>query len=453
MEYQAGTTTLSVEAHDLFRTRRERVLNRLGDQAALVLAASPELVVGRDTELRYVADPELFYLTGYHEPDAVAVFAPAHESASFTLFVRPRDTERELWTGPRGGTEAATSVFGAQQAFPLEELAARLPTLLAQADVIYARLGGGSHLLDELLQRALQQGRRARPRQGKGPHTLTDPGVLLDELRVGKDAHEIGRLRRAAEITVAGFLDALPRIRPAAGEWEIEAALEAGFRARGADGFAFPTIVAGGSNATVLHYVNNQSLLRDGELVLIDAGARYRMYCGDISRTFPVGGRFSPLQRELYDAVLRAHDAAIALARPGVTVADLHNAAMEELLPALADFGLLAGKTVAEARADEQSYRRFCPHKTSHWLGLEVHDVGAYAWRSGPRPLEAGMVLTVEPGIYIPGDCAEAPAGLRGTGVRLEDDVLITETGSEVLTAALPIRADQIEALLEARPT
>jgi Xaa-Pro aminopeptidase len=448
MAHPATTRELAVTPRAVYRGRRERVLAALGEHAALVLAASPELQVGRDTELRYLVDPELYYLTGYCEPEAVAVFVPARVDAPFTLFVRPRDVDRERWTGIRGGTDAARALFDADESYAIQELNERLPALLADVDQVYMRLDPGHAARMELLARLLARGRSTRARSGKGPHTLTDPGVLLDELRVVKDGHEIELMRRAAELTVAGFHDAIPWICPGNGEWQLEAALEAGFRRRGADGVAFPSIVASGHNATVLHYISNAATLQAGELVLIDAGARYQMYCGDITRTFPVSGHFSAPQRVLYEAVLAAHDAAIALARPGVTVEALQRVAQDILLNAVVELNLLEKETLDQAPVEEASYRPFIPHKTSHWLGLDVHDVGAYAYRAGARALEPGMVLTVEPGLYIPPDCARAPAELRGSGVRIEDDLLITETGCEVLTASLPVRADELAALV-----
>ncbi|MGH7466805.1 MAG: aminopeptidase P N-terminal domain-containing protein [Longimicrobiales bacterium] len=450
MAHPIATHQLALEPRDLYRGRRERVLSALGEHSALVLAAYPERQLGRDTEIRYIVNPELYYLTGYREPEAVVVLRPGAEPP-YTMFVRPRDPERERWAGARGGAEAARAVFGADEAHPIQELAERLPALLADTDVIYARLDSAHPQLVELLSHALARGRSTRARSGKGPHTLTDPGVLLDELRVIKDEYEIAQVRRAAELSVAGFFDALPWIEAGHGEWEIEAALDAGFRKRGADGCAFPTIVAAGANATVLHYVRNDCALQAGQLVLIDAGARYQMYCGDISRTFPVSGHFSARQRVVYDAVLHAHDAAIAAARPGATVDDLHRGALEPLLNVLFELDMIDGKNLDQARDDEASYRQFIPHKTSHWLGLDVHDVGAYALRTGGRPLQPGMVLTVEPGLYIPQHCERAPTELRGCGVRIEDDILITDSSCEVLTAALPVRAHDIEALMQKR--
>jgi Xaa-Pro aminopeptidase len=275
--------------------------------------------------------------------------------------------------------------------------------------------------------------------------------VLLDEMRVTKDALEIEQLRRAAQVTVAGFRRVARLIKPGIGEWVIEAAIEAEFRTQAADGSAFPSIIASGNNATVLHYIANEAIMQAGDLVLIDAGARYRGYCGDISRTFPVSGRFTPLQRELYDGVLAAHDAAIAAVRPGATVDQIHDAAQQKLIEVLSTLGAI-DKSANDEPPAEASYKKYIPHKTSHWLGLEVHDVGAYAFRSGPRPLRAGMVLTVEPGVYIPTDANGVAPELRGVGIRIEDDALVTASGAEVLTAALPTRASEIEALMLAAP-
>jgi Xaa-Pro aminopeptidase len=434
----------------VFRARRARVLSLLRPEEALILVAAPEVVVGRDTEQRYVVDAELFYLTGYREPEAVAVFVPG-AAHPFTMFVRARDATREIWTGPRGGLEAARETFGADEAYPISEIEQKLPQLVAGADTLYARLDSGRADIDRLIQKIVVDARRWRPRKGRGPQALVDPGALLDELRLFKDAEEVVALRCAAQISAAAFRDVLPQIRAGVGEWQIEAALEAGFRTRGATGFSFPTIVASGPNATVLHHVSNDRVLQDGELVPIDAGARYGMYCGDITRTFPVNGSFTPLQRSLYEAVLRAHDAAIAAARPGNTIDHVQEAALREMLAWLKELQLLE-KSVDEALADDASYKRYCPHKTSHWLGLEVHDVGDYVVNGEPRQLLPGMVITIEPGLSLPTDTATLPAELRGAGVRIEDDVLITEDGAEVLTTELPTAADEVEAMLrEAR--
>jgi Xaa-Pro aminopeptidase len=431
---------------DVYADRRARVLTALGEHGALVLPAAPELRVGLDGEVRYVVDASLYYLTGYREPEAVLVLCPSAD-APFTFFVRARDPERELWTGGRGGVDDATARFRADAAFPIGELAQRLPKLLAGADTLFGRLGVGRPDVDALLLGALERARRARPRTGRGPRALVDPGALLDDMRLRKEPCEIERMRAAARITVDAFRDAAAIIRPGAAEYEVEAALDAGFRRRGADGPAFPTIVASGTNATVLHYVANTRTLRAGELVLLDAGARMD-YCGDVSRTLPVSGSFTAAQRALYEGVRGALCAGVAAARPGATIDDVHDAARARLVDALVDLGFLAGP--ADAYADEEraaEVKRFYPHRTSHWLGLDVHDVGDYVVDGAPRRLEPGMVFTVEPGLYIPADAAPGPAELYGTGIRIEDDVLITADGHEVLTRALPTGTDAVAGL------
>lgn len=413
---------------DIFAKRRQAVLEKLGDTGVLVLGAAPEITIGRDTELRYVADAELFYLTGYTEPEAVLVLSGADAKAVFTMFVRERDPAREQWTGTRGGLEAAREHFGADVARPVGELSQHLLPLLETADVMYARLGTGRPELDGVIQRALTAARLRRPRTGRSPHTLTDPGQILDPMRMLKDEQELTSIREATRITSEAFIETLSRVRGGVGEWEIEASLEHGFRSRGADGPAFPTIAAAGANATVLHYISNNSVARDGDLLLLDAGARYRMYCGDVSRTIPVSGTFTGEQRDLYDVVLAAHAAAIAATRPGAPADAPHQAAQRVLAQGLVGLGLLSGKRDSAAE-DQEKLNRYYPHRTSHWLGLEVHDVGAYATRNGPILLAPNMVLTIEPGLYI----AE-----RGIGIRIEDDVVVTENGCEVLTAGVP---------------
>lgn len=423
--------------NDVWAARRTRVREQIGDRGALVVAAGPELGFGRDGEIRYTPDPDLYYLSGYTEPEAVMVLAPG--DAPFTMFVRPRDPDRELWTGPRGGIEAARERFGADAAWPIAELREKLPKLLAEADTIFARVGTGRADVDALILDALAAGRRSRPRRGRGPHSLVDSGTVLDEMRLIKDATEIEKLRAAARLTVEAFAEAVAQIRPGAGEWEVEASLEYAFRKRGASGPAFPTIVASGPNATVLHYTENARVMQAGELVLIDAGARLDMYCADVSRTVPVSSGTGDARRALYEAVRAAHDGAIEAVTPGAPAAAPQEAAQRILVEALIGIGLIDGPLDA-ALEDAERTRRLLPHRVSHWLGLEVHDPGGYVDADGaPRILAPGMVLTIEPGVYVPPDLERAPVELRGTGIRIEDDVLVTAAGAEVLTAGLPI--------------
>lgn len=411
-----------------YAQRRRAVLDLLGETAALVLSASPELVVGRDTELRYIADAELFYLTGYTEPEAVLVLNPANRDEPFAMFVRPRDPAREQWSGARGGMEAAREQFAADAAYPVAELAERLPKMLETADIVYARLGTGRPEVDGVLQKTIAAARHRRSRTGRSPHTLTDPGEVLDAMRLLKDDSEITLIREATRITSEAFIETLARVRAGMGEWEIEAAVEHGFRSRGASGPAFPTIAAAGANATVLHYISNDAALRDGDLLLLDAGARYHMYCGDITRTVAVSGKFTDEQRDLYDVVRAANDAAIEATQPDAAMDAPHEAVQRVLAEGLIGLGILSG-SVESVIEDEQGLKRYYPHRTSHWLGLDVHDVGAYATRAGPVTLVPGMVLTIEPGLYLPE---------RGIGIRIEDDVVVTKDGREVLTSAVP---------------
>lgn len=431
-----------------YAARRARVLEALGPDGALLVPASPELVVGPDGEVRYVPDADLYWLTGYREPEAVLVLCPSAETP-FTLFVRPRDATSERWTGVRGGVEAARDEFGADAAHPIAELNAKLPGLLASARTLYTPVTFARKEVEEAVRAARVAAQRTRQRSGKGVHTVTDLHVLLAPMRMHKDTHELARIRRAAEITVAGFHDAIRTLRDAPTEWQVEAALEYGFRSRGAYGSAFPPIVAGGVNATVLHYIDNAAPLRVGDLLLIDAGARFDMYCADVTRTFPIGGAFSPEQRAVYDVVHAAHDAARAAAAPGCAVGDIHDAALRVLVQGMLDLGLLRG--AIDDIIEKKEHEKYYPHRTAHWLGLDVHDAGPYVLDGGGAlPLESGMVLTIEPGLYVPADDDSAPEALRGIGVRLEDNVVITDAGHEVLTDGLPLAGAEVEELVGA---
>jgi Xaa-Pro aminopeptidase len=432
---------------DAFALRRSRVLAALGETAgALVAAAAPELRTRGDGDVRYTPDADLYYLTGLTDPGAVLVLCPSAEQP-FTLFVLPREPEQERWTGPRPDAEAVRERCGADAVHSIGELAERLPKLVAGADVLFAAVASDRAEVDAAVRAALAAARRERPRKGRGPHTLTDPRVLLAPMRVRKDAGEVERLRDAARVTARAFAGLAARLTRAAGEWEVEAVLDHGFRSAGADGPAFPTIAAAGANATVLHYTRNDAPIRPGQLVLVDGGARQRMYCGDISRTFPASGTFTAAQRDAYDVVLGARAAAMAAIAPGAGADVLHDAAVRVLVNGMRDLGLLDGSP--DEIVEKRGYRKYFPHQTSHWLGLDVHDPGDYVTGDGsPVALEPGMVLTVEPGLYIPADDDAAPAELRGMGIRIEDDVLVTGDGHEVLTALLPAGAADIESLL-----
>ncbi|HSH45080.1 MAG TPA: aminopeptidase P N-terminal domain-containing protein [Longimicrobiales bacterium] len=427
--------------------RRQTVLEQLDRREAMVLPAAPEIVVGRDTELRYIPDPDLWYLTGYPEPEAVAVLAPGADHP-FTLFVRDRDPRQETWTGPRGGVPAATERYGADAAHPVGRLDRRLPELLQDVDRIHFRLGTGRDDVERVVLDALRAGRHRRQRSGYGPAELVDPGLLLDEMRLVKGPTEIDAIRDAVCLTIHGMRQGLAAARDGAGEWEVEAAVNAAFRAGGGDGPGFATIAASGPNACVLHHIANDRVMRDGELLLVDAGARLNAYNGDLTRTFPVGGTFTGPARNVYDIVAAANQAAIDAVRPGNTIDDVHRAAATVLATGAVELGLLTGDP-ADLVDDPDALRGYYPHRTSHWLGLDVHDVGTYAVAGQPRPLEPGMVLTIEPGLYIPAHHDDAHPDLRGLGVRIEDDILVTANGAENLSADLPTDADRVASLTD----
>jgi len=376
------------------------------------------------------------------------VYRPEHDEP-LTLFVRERDNDAEIWSGRRVGPDGARERFGADAAHPLAELDAKLPTLLDGATRIITSIGRYPSF-ERRIHRALEALHK-RNRYGAAPPTvLVDARAVVGEDRMVKDEAAMQSLRRAVDITVAGHLEAMATLRPGMHEFEVEAIVESAFRRRGAGGSGYGSIVGAGANATVLHYVDNDGLIRDGDLVLLDAGAEWDLFTGDLTRTFPASGRFAPAQAELYDVVLRANEAAIAKVFPGSNVDAIHRTAVEHLVEGLLDLGLLTGER--DRILEEESYKRYYMHRTSHWLGADVHDVGWYCADGQPRPLAPGYVLTVEPGLYVAHDDEQAPPAFRGLGIRIEDDVLVTERGPEVLTASAPKTRAALEALIGSVP-
>ena len=429
------------------RRRREAVLNQLGS-AVMILPSALPAHRSRDTEYRYRPDSELYYLTGTTEPESLLVLVGGQDPR-FILFVRSRDTKEELWAGPRLGPEAAAEAFGADECYSIAEMDDRLPGLLQTGERIHYRLGVGERV-DGFVRRALGQARTSGLRRGTGPRGLVDPGEILDELRLRKDAEEIEAIRAAARISAEGHRSGAAAIAAGVGEWVVEAAVDAEFRAAGATGPGFATIVGSGSNACILHYVENRDTIDDGALVLIDAGADAALYNGDITRTYPAGGGFADTQRDVYRIIEAARQSAVERVAPGVTIASVHDAAARTIVEGLVGLGVLSGST--EELFSEARYRPFFPHQTSHWLGLDVHDPGDYAKAGESRVLEPGMVFTIEPGLYFrPEACEDAAARFSGIGVRIEDDVLVTDDGCEVLTAALPTGESEVEDLVGAR--
>ena len=430
----------------IHKARRDEVLRRMRElspgPSVAVLPAMPVATRNSDVEHAYRADSDIFFLTGFEEPEAVAVLST---EKGLTLFVRPRDKEREIWNGRRAGVDGALKEFGADAAFELGKLDEELPRLLGGARTLFYRLGGDDAEFDARMARMLRT-LRQRSRAGvDAPRRIEDPGQIVHELRLRKEPLELQTLRKAAELTLRGHLAAMKAGRPGAHEYELQALLEREFRGGGGRGWGYYPIVAAGVNATVLHYNDNSAPLRDGELVLIDAGAEVDLYTADVTRTWPASGRFTAPQRAAYELVLAAADACIAQTRPGATIDGLHDVAVRILTEGMVKLGLLAGD--ADALIKENAFRRYYMHRTSHWLGLDVHDVGAYRTPEGkPRPLEAGMVFTVEPGLYVAADDEQAPPELRGIGIRIEDDILVTPEGCESLTHAVPRTVAEVEA-------
>jgi len=435
-----------------YRRRRRALMEALSPSEVALVPAAAEAVRSRDVHHPFRQSSDLTYLCGFPEPEAMAVFAPRRKEGEFVLFCRSRDEKRELWDGPRAGVEGAVSDYGADQAHPLDALDTVMPALLEGRRRVYYPLG-----LDPDLDRRLMGwvGQvRAKARAGvRAPSEIVALATLLHEQRLIKDAGEIKTMRKAARISAAAHRRVMRLCRPGLWEYEVEAAFVHACAEQGGRFQAYPPIVGGGANACVLHYVSNGERLRDGDLVLIDAGCEYRGYASDITRTFPVNGRFSAAQRELYELVLEAQLAAIAKAVPGNRWNDPHDAAVRTLTKGLARLGILPGGKAAVARhIKEERYKPFYMHRTGHWLGMDVHDVGEYKSDDQWRLLASGMVLTVEPGLYIPASVADSehavPEPYRHIGIRIEDDVLITERGNEVLSADAPKSVAEIESLV-----
>ena len=465
-----------------FVERRQRFTEALGDGLAVIPGAG-EMRRNSDVHFEFRQDSDFYYLTGFDEPDAVAVFNPSHPKEPYVLFVRPRDRQQEVWNGRRAGVEGAIGTYGADNAYPIDQFEDKLREYTFDRPVLFYRLGHPGY--DMRITRLLTALRSLKPRGYTVPLRLEDPTALLHEMRLRRTPVELVRQRRAAEISRDGHIEAMRFAAPGLHEYQVEAAMEFVFRCAGSPRNAYPSIVASGPNACILHYSENRRRLDNGDLLLIDAACEVGYLSADITRTFPVNGRFSPTQRVVYELVLRAQLAAIAAARPGNRFDAVHDAARRQLTEGLVALGLLP-RSVGESLAMHH-YREFFMHGTSHWLGMDVHDVGDYRIRRQSRILEPGMVITVEPGLYFDPERETAtfylreynelemwerrdrlgaaaakaleeeekgrvekierpvPREFRGIGVRIEDDVLITDDGCEVLTAGTPKAVDEVE--------
>ena len=428
-----------------FARRRKHLMELIGPNGIAVVAAAPERVRSRDTLFPYRPDSDFYYLTGFAEPEAVVVLMPGRPQGEFLLFCRERNPEREQWDGPRAGPEGVVASYGADDAFPIADLDDILPGLLERNDRVYYSMGGNE--FDQRLL-AFMKTLNGKRQSGHAPSELVALDHLLHEMRLFKSRAETSVMRQAARITVAAHSRAMRACRPGMKEYELEAEFVHEFRRHGAE-CSYPPIVAAGANACVLHYRVNDASLRDGELVLIDAGCEVSMYASDVTRTFPVNGKFSAPQRELYEVVLEANEAATAKARAGNHWNDPHDAAVDVVTKGLKGLGLLKGRVPQLVKS--LAYKRFFMHKTGHWLGMDVHDVGDYKVADHWRLLEPGMVMTVEPGIYVSLDDKSVDKRWRGIGIRIEDDVQVTRTEPDVLTQALPRTVAEIERQMDGR--
>lgn len=430
-----------------FAKRRRQLMRMMTEGSLAILPAAPQRHRNRDTEYPYRQDSDFLYLTGFLEPEAVAVLVPHRPQGEYVLFCRDRDPVMEIWNGRRAGPDGAREHFGADDAYPITDIDDILPGLLENKERIYYSMGYSAEFDSRLMGWVNQV--RARARGGShAPVEFVALEHLLHDMRLYKSPAEIKVMRRAAEIAAEAHTRAMRACRPEMMEYELEAEYMHSFRRAGA-WVSYNPIVAGGDNACILHYTENNQMLRDGDLVLVDAGAEFHGYASDITRTFPVNGRYTPAQRAIYELVLAAQQAALAHARPGRHWNEPHDAAVRALTEGLVTLGLLKGEV--DALIKSEAYRRFYMHRTGHWLGMDVHDVGDYKIGGQWRVFEPGMVFTVEPGLYIPLGSKGVAKKWWGIGVRIEDDVLITKDGHEVLTRGVPKTVEDIEALMAAR--
>lgn len=426
----------------------QRFIEQMDENAVAIIPAAHEQVRSYDTEFKFRQDSDFWYLTGFPEPDAIAVIDPQNKKSPYTLYVRPRDPLMETWFGRRQGVDGAVKNFGANKAFSIEKFAADLPKILDGRDRLYYRFSV-DHELDAQILKYLSTQRQRRIKTAYPPHTIIDPTIITGEMRLHKTADEVELMQKAATISAEAHILAMKKVKAGMNESQVEALMEAYMRDQGASGVGYNSIIGGGENATILHYVENNQELKDGDLILIDSGAEYQGYSGDITRTFPVNGKFTEAQREVYDVVLDVLYKCIEFTKPGNTVKQRQDLSIELLTEGMVKLGLLKGKTSDLIK--KKAYLKYYMHGVGHYLGLDVHDAGRYFTdqaAKNSKPFAPGQVLTVEPGLYIPIDDKTAPAKYRGIGIRIEDDVLVTESGNQNLTAKVPKEADEIEALM-----
>jgi Xaa-Pro aminopeptidase len=430
-----------------FKKRRKQLMQRIGQGNIALISSAPMRTRNRDVRYPFRQDSDFYYLTGFNEPDAVAVFIPGREKGEYILFCQEFDEKRAIWEGAHAGLEGATKAYDADDAFPIDDLDDILPGMLENKTRVFYPMGRSPDLDHSLLDWINHI--KSHSRSGAvAPGELISLDHILHEMRLFKSPEELKLMRRAADISASAHVRAMQKCKPGVYEYQIEAELIQHFMQNGLRYTAYPSIVAGGKNACVLHYTDNADKLKSGDLLLIDAGAECDHYAADITRTFPVNGRFTEPQRLLYQLVLDAQSAAIEQVKPGQSWLAPHDAAVEVLTRGLVELGLLKGKL--KKLIKDEKYKAFYMHKTGHWLGMDVHDVGDYKIAQEWRMLEPGMVLTVEPGLYIPENCKHIDEKWHGIGIRIEDDVLVTAQGHEVLSGGVPKTIIDIETLMQA---
>lgn len=429
-----------------FARRRKRLMDMINTGAIAIQPTAPERIRNRDVHFPHRADSDFYYLTGFAEPEAIAVMVPDRPQGEFLLFCRERDDLQETWHGRRAGLDGACELYGADDAFPISDLDDILPGLLENKDRIYYTMGRYPEFDQRLVGWITQVTDKGRAGV-HAPDQFVSLGHVLHESRLYKSQQEIKAMRRAAAIAAEAHREAMVACRPGMYEYQVEAELLHTFMRHGARSPAYPSIVGGGANGCILHYVENTDQLKDGELLLIDAGAEYDCYASDITRTFPVNGHFTKDQAAVYEVVLEAQLAAIAEVQPGNTWNMPHEAAVEVITKGLVDLGILKGRTAKLVR--DEAYRPYYMHKTGHWLGMDVHDVGDYKVLDDWRTFEPGMVTTVEPGLYLASSIKGLAKRWWNIGIRIEDDVLVTKNGHEVLSASAPKQIDDIESLMQ----
>ena len=427
-----------------YARRRLQLMRMAGDDSIIIVCGAPARIRNSDVHYPYRQDSDFLYLTGFREPEALLVMIPAQEGGKCVLFCRERDPEREMWDGPMAGLRGAVSEYGMDEAFPREEIGKRLPALLQNRERIYYDLGHNP-LFDQRLIGWLNEF-RAKPRKTfHAPEEIHALAHMLHDQRLYKSREELSAMKRSAQVAIEAHQRAMQVCQPGLNEADIHAELLHTFTRNQCEP-SYQAIVGGGANACVLHYIANNAPLQDGDLLLIDAGAEYDGYASDVTRTFPINGKYSPEQRDLYEVVLAAQLAAIEKARAGNAWQEMHDEAVRVATQGMIDMGIL--RLSLEEELEQEGHKHFYVHNTGHWLGLDVHDVGEYQIDGHSRELEPGMVMTVEPGIYIPAKDTSVRKCFRGLGIRIEDNIAITKAAPQVLTAALVKQPDDVEALM-----